>query len=91
MNLMIPTIHTNGTSKEELVKQVQDSLTQLNVAIASLIDAAPHGRDYYPQGPDAYKQAALQHEDRVSRIKSVYAELESLLESIVDTPDWRTR
>lgn len=55
--LVTPTVHLNGTSKEELV---QGRIAVIEAAQAlrdALQRAAPNARDYYPQGDDAYKLA----------------------------------
>lgn len=53
--MMIPTLHLNGTSRTELIKQLTDAGHALALAIDALGNASPHGRDYYPQGPDAFR------------------------------------
>lgn len=52
--------------------------------MGALANAAPNGRDYYPQGPGALKQAQEEHQNRMARLRSVYAELQQLAEAIAD-------
>jgi hypothetical protein len=55
--MSIPTVHLNGTSRDSLVKQrvnIIDALLDVENAISQ---AWPHGRDFYPQGPDALSAA----------------------------------
>jgi hypothetical protein len=79
---MVPVVHLNGTSKDELIKQLLDAGNALNAAVYKLGAAAPHGRDYYPLGDDAYKTARDQHLDRVKRIDAVMNELMYIAEEI---------
>ena len=54
-----PTIHLNGTPKNELL----DSYYQIAIAIEKLTktisEATFHGRDYYPQDEDPIKDALM--------------------------------
>lgn len=81
--MMTPTIHLNGTSKEELLRQLWGAQGDLGRAIESLSMAAPHGRDYYPQGQDAIGQATQEHLSRMSRLRSVQQELEAMLQELL--------
>ena len=70
-----PTVHLNGTAKVDLLQQqlaVRDALAH---AIAAVAHAAPHGRDYYPQGPDAYAAARRAHDARASALEVMLAEV----------------
>ena len=68
----LPTVHRNGTSANVLFEQalrVMDAARELSEA---LVDAWPHGRDYYPQGPTAIREAEeywRQAQVDVARIK----------------------
>ena len=81
---MIPTVHLNGTSADELIEQLSAASNALNEAYRSLQDAAPNGRDYYPQGPDALTKAINEHMYRLSCIDAVKAEIDFLAEKVVD-------
>ena len=76
--LAIPTIHLNGTSPVELRQQYQDAAMAVSAAIDVLAKSAPNGRDYYPQGDDAFAGAQRQHRARMEKLQSVYAELEEV-------------
>jgi hypothetical protein len=52
------------------------------VAIDKLSEAGPNGRDYYPQGDDAFREAQKEHASRLQRLQSVYKELEDLILAI---------
>ncbi len=73
--LAIPTVHLNGTSRNELLEQVRNAYTALQDAINVMCKAAPHGRDYYPQTSDApYELARTQHYNRITKIEEVMKE-----------------
>ena len=80
--MMKPTIHLNGTSKAALLEDWDQAHEALTIGLRLLCQAAPNGRDYYPQGPDAIHKAQIEHTERVHRVRSVIKELEELSESI---------
>jgi hypothetical protein len=80
--MMKPTIHLNGTSKATLLEDWEKAHEALTLALRLLCQAAPNGRDYYPQGPDAIHKAQIEHTERVHRVRSVIKELEELSEAI---------
>lgn len=75
-----PTVHLNGTSADDLVEGYCKAQRAICKALITMGDICPHGRDYYPQGDQAYDQARAEHSDRVTRLQSVVAELEQLAE-----------
>jgi hypothetical protein len=79
---MIPTIHLNGTSREELIRQLQQAVTALTEAHRALENAAPHGRDYYPQGKGAIQQAVIEHRERLMRLGDIQEEILAILDVI---------
>lgn len=82
--MLFPTIHLNGTSREELVRRYTAACEAVRDALAQVVDAAPNGRDYYPQGDGAIKRAQQEHDSRCDRLRSVLRELEQITEAIVD-------
>jgi hypothetical protein len=80
--MMIPTIHLNGTSRDGLLEPLMDAIEALRVAEDAMNAAAPNGRDYYPQGADAFNHAVAEHLDRQRRIHAVRAELNTIAEAI---------
>jgi hypothetical protein len=82
--MIMPTIHNNGTGKESLLNQTLDTMTAITDALGKLREAAPHARDYYPQGEEAYKTARTEHEARIQKLMEVYTELETMAIFISD-------
>jgi len=74
----IPTVHLNGTPAARLRAQTCVATAALRGAWNALVDAEPHMRDYYPQGPDAYTAASDEHASRLARIQSVLFEIQAL-------------
>jgi hypothetical protein len=85
MNLIIPTVHMNGTSRNELQEQLLNARKAIRTAIEALSAACPHDRDYYVQSPAAGSIARDQHRDRLRRLISVQTELEIILGGVIDS------
>ena len=66
--MILPTIHLNGTSREELREQVRCAHEAANDLRQALMEMTPNGRDYYPQGKDAIHVAVLEHTARIVRV-----------------------
>jgi hypothetical protein len=82
--LIFPTIHLNGSSKERLLEQLQAARAAGTDFVQCLEAMTPHDRDYYPQGPDAGKQARDQHHDRLHAVYVVQDELNRLYRNIME-------
>lgn len=80
--MIVPMIHRNGTSKDELKIGLMNVSNALHDAERLLRAATPHGRDYYLQGNEALKKAILEHEFRLSRIGSIQAEIDTMMLAI---------
>ena len=74
-SLAVPTVHLNGTSKQELLEQQSNARHKISEAITALRHTAPHGRDYYVQGNSAFREAQKQHCNRVRQLEAVLNEL----------------
>lgn len=74
----IPTIHLNGSDPIKLRDSYLDAAQALVKLANALAVAAPHGRDYYPQGPDAFNHAQNEHRGRLAaldRLRIDYLEI----------------
>lgn len=85
--LIVPTVHINGTSGERLSEGFYEAAHAIDAARDKLAEAAPHARDYYVQGPSAYKLAKEQHLARMNKLTEVYDELFRIWEAVED--QWR--
>jgi ferredoxin-NADP reductase len=79
-----PTIHSNGTSKDALLKQLRDAHDALMDASRALAYASPHGRDYYLSGDVAYMEARQEHQNRMARLRLTIDEIYELYVHVAD-------
>lgn len=82
-----PSIHLNGTSPEVLCSQQEEILRSCNELLDALYKNAPHARDYYPQGENAYHEANDEFLMRVKLVKQVRYETERMLEYLADAQE----
>ena len=80
--MTFPTIHLNGTSGTDLMSQTVDAMLALSDAIKALQNAGPNGRDYYLHGNSAFPRALQEHEDRLTKLTEVQADLVIISEAI---------
>lgn len=78
--MMKPTIHLNGTSASALVYGYVAAMLAVEAAIDKVAQASPNGRDYYPQGDDAFAKARAEHNARLQAMGNVANELRRLAE-----------
>ena len=78
-----PTIHSNGTSRDELLRNLTDAIAALQTAIQEVGRTCPHGRDYYPQGEDAIREALARHDRRMRDLRAIQRELNEIAEATV--------
>lgn len=82
--MIVPTVHLNGTSRDELLKQLTDASEALDAAYNMLKKANPNGRDYYPQGTDVIYKAIEEHMSRLRKIDEVKEEIDELTRRVAD-------
>ena len=68
---ILPIVHLNGTSRDELIDLRRNAMSALHDALYFMAKMHPHGRDYYPVD-GLYEQALAQHAARVQAVESVY-------------------
>jgi hypothetical protein len=69
--LPIPTVHGNGTGAKGLRDQIMEVSRALRAAMEAMGQAMPHGRDYYPQGNDAYAPARKAHQALIKQVSDI--------------------
>jgi hypothetical protein len=74
-DIAMPTIHINGTSAQALFDANLTAVQAVEHAIDTLAQAAPNGRDYYVQGPDAFRRAQQEHDARQRLLNRIAMEL----------------
>lgn len=82
--MQLPVIHMNGTSRDSLVEDLCKVSHVLNDAYEAMKQACPNGRDYYPLGPGAIRQAESEHLDRLRRVDAVKSEIDAMTLAIAD-------
>lgn len=83
--LTVPTVHLNGSGKENLVGPLREAYKALTEACRALNATAPHARDYYVQkDPEAYEKARKEHEARGRALVGVMDELAILAYEVQD-------
>lgn len=80
-----PTIHLNGTSRDDLLNEIDNAYHLLNDAYDALKRTAPNSRDYYPQGANAMAAAEREHMGRMLKVDDVRRELQQLAEAILNS------
>ena len=81
-SVIAPTVHLNGTSQDELLKQLADAVNAIRSAETALAEATPHGRDYYIQPGQAWDAAILDHNRRQHALDDVREELELIWQNV---------
>jgi len=74
--LLAPSVHLNGTSKQELVEQRLAVMEAARALLQAMKGASPNGRDYYPQGDGAYKRAATAWNERREMVLRLLSDVE---------------
>jgi len=82
--MSIPTVHLNGTSRDSLVQQRLNLIDALGDVEKAIGKAWPHGRDYYPQGPDALSAAQRVWQKRASIVTNLRDEIIEESQGIFD-------
>lgn len=82
--MILPSVHLNGSDPKTMAEQTQAARQSLRDTIDALVDMAPNGRDYYPQGDTAFATAAREHQERLAKLTSVARDLDTLLEHLLD-------
>ena len=84
-----PTLHINGTSVEELLHQYTEQGRMIRDAIRICEACGPNGRDYYPQGPDAFRLAVADQVARLEALQAMLQEFSALAEHCAAERDAR--
>ena len=80
--VMVPSVHINGTSKDELLRQLGGARDAVRYAMERLREATPNARDYYVQERGAFSNAMLDHLARMEKLASVFDELGEIIEAV---------
>jgi hypothetical protein len=77
-----PTIHLNGSDPKRLLREARRTAKACHEALWALLEMDVNARDFYPQGPDAYREAMDQHCARIAALRTVCAEVDAWAERL---------
>lgn len=80
----IPTIHLNGTSGTDLRDGYAAAYDAIEKAMQALAKAESNGRDFYPQGPDAFYQHRQERQSAFDNLRAAHKYVEEVLIGICD-------
>jgi hypothetical protein len=83
---LAPTVHINGTSKDELIAGFANQYEALTDVLRCMERYAPHARDYYvlAGGGSKFKAAMDAHVKRIEAIVQMREDLYAMLEKVQD-------
>lgn len=77
-----PMVHSNGTSRESLLKMRSEFYDALETARDKLKKMAPNNRDYYLRGPHGMETATSVHHQRLAALDGLQQSIEAEMEQI---------
>ena len=80
--LCVPTVHLNGTSKDELLGQLRRAIITATALKEFLAEAMPHDRDYYVQGEGLGIRARMQQKVRILKVETIIDDLTAIFQSV---------
>ena len=81
---MIPLVHLNGTSGENLLRENRAAARAIETALEALIAGGPNARDYYVIDAHAFPQARDEHHARLTALHSIKMDLDIIGMKIAD-------
>jgi hypothetical protein len=79
-----PTLHLNGTGKNDLRDEYADAYAAIDKAIGALAAATLNGRDYYPQAEGSYYQARDERDAALNQLRQAHQYVGEMLMGICD-------
>jgi len=73
--MILPAIHSNGTSAKCLTEGYSEARVAVQAAIEQLSKVEFNARDYYVQGPDAWRIALAERTALFEKLRAVSADL----------------
>jgi len=80
----MPTVHLNGTSHKMLSRGYEEAYFALKAFAKAFGFVEFNARDYYPQGPEAWTEAADARIEMNEKIRDLVKYIEDHLESLAD-------
>lgn len=81
-----PTVHLNGSGKENLTGGYRKAWEAIDAAHKAVCQTAPHMRDFYvlKDGAEAFQKAQGEHIARLAGLEAMKAEYEALWSAVFD-------
>jgi UDP-N-acetylmuramyl pentapeptide synthase len=80
----IPTIHLNGTGFTTLRDEYAAAYDAIDKAIDALAATTANGRDFYPQGADAYYRHRDERQAALDKLREAHQYVGEVLAGICD-------
>lgn len=80
----IPTVHSNGTAGTALYAGYTTAIHSVQDACDAVNNAILNGRDYYPEGPEAFDGARDHRNSMLEKLRSVFEDLQTIAAGIDD-------
>ncbi len=80
----IPTLHLNGTGRTTLRDEYAAAYDAMEKARNAFASTTLNGRDYYPQGSDAYYQARRERDAAMESLDAAITYVGEMLMGICD-------
>jgi len=80
--LCVPTVHLNGTSKDDLLGQLRRGIICATALKEFLQESMPHDRDFYVQGEGLSIRARMQQKVRVLKVETIIDDLTAIYQAI---------
>lgn len=84
MKITIPTVHLNGTSREQLLDGYETTVKAIRKAIEATEQHQPNARDYYLQDGNAFGDAVVEYRKQLSRLAAARDYFMAVYEGILD-------
>jgi hypothetical protein len=81
---IVPTIHLNGTSGQDLKAEYYAAFEAIEAAVEALAAATSNARDFYPQGADVYYKHRDERAEAFDKLRQVQDYVEGMLVGIID-------
>lgn len=78
VQVTLPIVNINGTSKEELLKPIYNAYRAVQEAYEAVCKTAPHGRDYQVSLEGEYAVARRDFHRRAGELLKIQEELQAL-------------
>ncbi len=85
--MILPTIHSNGTSKTMLIEGYQKAAAALQTFKEAFVSIEFNARDYYTQSPEAFVEARQQRIEIIRQMVDMDRYLDAHIEHITGSND----